>query len=188
MQLTFTFNQKKSTQAGAYLLKANKGYMDKYLWIKMLYLSDREALKKWNDPITGDAPVSMPYGPALSAIYDLTKGDCQSLRDYWGKFISNSNDETNQICLIKDPGTAELSRAEIQILQSVFNKFSKYTWKQMRDYCHRLPEYEDVGEGSKPLHIDKILKVLGKTSAEIHEFQEMYKGIHMAELLLSRSN
>ena len=39
----------------------------------------------------------------------------------------------------------------------------------MRDYCHRLPEYEDVGEGSKPLHIDKILKVLGKTSAEVVE-------------------
>ena len=74
--MKFTFNPKKSAQAGAYLLKANGGAMEKYLWIKMLYMADRESLQRWEEPITGDTPASLPYGPVLSTIYDLTKGDC----------------------------------------------------------------------------------------------------------------
>src|SRR3990172_2875087 len=69
--LKFNFNPKKATQAAAYLLKRNDGDMDMYLWIKLLYLADRAALEKWEEPITGDFPSSMPLGPVLSNIYDL---------------------------------------------------------------------------------------------------------------------
>src|SRR5881628_2035238 len=110
MRVNFTFNLKKSAQAAAYLLKLNKGDMDKYLWIKLLYLADREALERWEEPITGDSPASMQYGPVLSTIYDLTKGDCPTLREYWEQFISDADEETNRIFLKSDPGIDELSK------------------------------------------------------------------------------
>lgn len=183
--MKFTFNPKKSAQAGAYLLKANGGDMEKYLWIKMLYLADRESLQRWEEPITGDTPASLPYGPVLSMIYDLTKGDCPNLREYWSKFLSDADQETNRIQLKADPGLDELSKAEVEILQSVFDKFHNYTWKQMRDFCHGLPEYEDVGNGSKCLPFERILSAVGKTVEEIREAERRHIGFRMADILLA---
>jgi hypothetical protein len=182
----FTFNPKKSTQAAASLLKSNDGDMDKYLWIKMLYLADRASLEKWEESITGDSAASMPYGPVLSTIYDLTKGDCSTLREYWERYISDADPETNRVFLKDDPGVDELSKAEIGILESVFAKFHGYSWSQMRDFCHSLPEYEDVGKGSKPIEIDSILKALGKTDDQIRDAKNRCVQIQVAEMLLAR--
>jgi len=183
--VTFTFNPKKSVQAAAFLLQRNGGDMDKYLWIKMLYLADRESLARWEEPITGDSPASMPYGPVLSTIYDLTKGDCANLRAHWEQFISDADAETNRIFLKADPGTDELSKAEVGILDSVFTQFRDFTWSQMRDHCHVLPEYEEVGRGSKPISFERILRALGRSEAEIQEAETRHVGITVAEMLLS---
>jgi hypothetical protein len=184
--LKFTFNPKKSTQAAAILLKLNKGDMEKYLFIKMLYLADRAALEKWGDPITGDSAVSMPYGPVLSTIYDLTKGRGQPSRSFWEKFISDADEETNRVFLKGDPGQDELSKAEIKILEAVHSKFKNYTWKRIHDYCERLEEYEDVGKSSKPLPTERILKALGKTPQQIKELEQTSRGLQLADLLLGR--
>src|SRR5271170_4345214 len=141
--VNFKFNIIKSTQAAAVLLK--HGEMENYLFIKMLYLSDRESLEQWGDPITGDRTVSMPYGPVLSTIYDLTKGQCATIRAFWEKFISNADPETNRVSLKGDPGVDELSKAEIKILESVYSKFKFCSWKQIHDFCAKLGEYEKVG-------------------------------------------
>jgi uncharacterized phage-associated protein len=183
--VNFTFNPKKSVQAGAYLLKQNGGDMDKYLWIKMLYLADRESLGRWEEPITGDSPASMQYGPVLSTIYDLTKGDCPTLHPQWEQFISDADPETNRVFLKADPGIDELSKAEVGILESVFQKFRNYTWRQMKDFCHRLTEYEEVGRSSKPLPFERILTALGKSPKEIEEAEARHVEMCVAEMLLS---
>jgi hypothetical protein len=181
--LRFKFNPKKSIQAGAYLLQLNGGDMDKYLWIKMLYWADREALKKWEEPITGDNPTSMVYGPVLSAIYDLTKGARQDLRSFWEEFISDADSE-NRITLKNDPGIEELSRAEIAILNATFDKFKNFGFRQTKDFFSELPEHEDIKAGSQPLPIERILKALGKSETEIHEAEAACKEMRMAEMLL----
>ena len=182
--LKFNFNPKKSTQAAAYLLHRNAGDMDKYIWIKMLYLADRAALEKWEEPITGDFPSSMPLGPVLSNIYDLTKGDCPRFRENWEPFIADADPE-NRVALKTDPGTDELSRAELAVLDAVFEKFRNYSFVQMRDFCHSLGEYEDVGKTSKPLPYERILKALGKSPEQIEDVSQRCREIQMAELLLA---
>ena len=97
--IRFDFNPKKSAQAAAILLQLNGGDMDKYLFIKMLYLADKQSLQKWEEPITGDSVASMRYGPVLSTVYDLTKGDCPSIHGFWKGFISDADEETNRISL-----------------------------------------------------------------------------------------
>jgi uncharacterized phage-associated protein len=167
--MQFPFNAKKSTQAAAVLLK-HSGDMgiEKYHFIKMLYLADRQALDRWGEPITGDSAVLMKYGPVLSTIYDLTKGERKTIRAFWEKYITDADEETNRIFLKADPGIGELSKAEIKILKSVYAKFKGYTWKRLRDYCHSaLSEYRDVGDTSKPLPAESILKALGKTEDQI---------------------
>lgn len=184
--MRFIFNPKKSAQAGAYLLKLHGGDMSKYIWIKMLYLADRESLRKWEEPITGDSTASMPYGPVLSTIYDLTKGGCPDLRENWEPYISDADEETHRIFLKEDPGIDELSKSEVEILDSIYKQFKTFTWRQMRDYSHDLPEYEDVGKGSKPLPSDRILKALGKSEDDIREANARCVQMRVAEMLLSR--
>jgi uncharacterized phage-associated protein len=183
--MRFKFNPQKSAQAAAVLLKLNGGDMDKYIFIKMLYLADREALSKWQEPITGDRTASMQYGPVLSTIYDLTKGDCPDLRKEWEKFISDADPETNRVFLKEDPGDDELCKAEVAILQAVHERFKGYTWKQMRDYCHKhLREYEDVGRSSKDLPPERILTALGRSAGDIRSADARLREIQMAEMLL----
>ncbi|MDB6119602.1 MAG: hypothetical protein JWO08_3383, partial [Verrucomicrobiaceae bacterium] len=161
--IRFRFNSEKAAQAGAILLKANGGQMDNYIFIKMLYLADRQALRRWMEPITGDGSSSMQYGPVLSTIYDLTKGKGgRRDRQAWSPFINDRDSDTNSVSLKQDPGTEQLSPAEIRILECIFAEFRDFNWKQMRDYCHstvRFPEYDDtVGTSSRPIEPCKLLE------------------------------
>ena len=151
----------------------------------MLYLADRDSMAKWEEPITGDNPTSMEFGPVLSNIYDLTKGDCPWARQEWSPFISDADSQTNRVTLISDPGIRELSKAEINILESVFERFHDFTWKQMKDYSHQLKEYDDPGKSSAPIKMDRIFAALGKTEQQIHEAEASFRSIELAEAVFS---
>ncbi len=183
--MKFAFNPKKSAQAAAVLLQRNGGDMDKYLFIKMLYLADRKAIERWEEPITGDSAASMQHGPVLSNVYDLTKGDCPGGRTDWEPFISDADAQTNRIVLRADPGVDELSKAEIAILEAVHAQFKDCTWKQMREFTHTLPEYENVGRGSKPIRTESILKAVGRTDEEVADAARGHWEISVADALLT---
>ncbi len=53
------FNERKATQAAAYLLQMRGGTMSYMKLIKLLYLADRAALVRFGRPITTDRYVSM---------------------------------------------------------------------------------------------------------------------------------
>jgi hypothetical protein len=167
----FRFNGTKAVQAGAFILERNGDSMDKYLFIKMLYIADRESLKRWGEPITGDYPVSMEHGPVLSIIYDLTKGEALECRPSWTPFISDADKQTNQICLKTKAPRDHLSKNELTLLAETHEKFKGYSWKQMKDYCHKFPEYEEVGKGSKAIQFQAILSAVGKSPEQIREVE-----------------
>ena len=74
-QFKFCFD--RSLQAAAYLLKSAKGRELRYIHLlKMLYIADREYLVEYGYTITGDNAVAMQYGPVLSRILNLIKGQC----------------------------------------------------------------------------------------------------------------
>ena len=144
--------------------------MDQYCFIKMLYLADREAYAEWGESITGDCPVSMQFGPVLSNVYNLTRGDSPAYRAEWSPFISDAQPETHRVILVRDPGTDDLSRAEMRVLNEVFEKFKGYGFSQMLKFSHALEEYdESVGQSSRPIRVEAILKAMGKTDEEISD-------------------
>jgi hypothetical protein len=186
--VSFAFNVEKSIQAASLLLEWNGGDMDKYLFIKMLYLADRESLKKWGESITGDYAVSMRYGPVLSTIYDLTKGDCPMFHEQWSAFISDADEQTNRVQResFRQAEDGALCPAEIAILKAVFEMCKDWPWTKMRDYSHTLAEYdESVGRGSKPIRVEDILKAVGKNDEEIRQIEESNRQIRVAEMILS---
>src|SRR5882724_9983880 len=69
----FRFNAKKSAQAAYKLLMLSGGCRNYMELVKLLYLSDRQALLRLESQITGDRLAALPYGPVLSHILDLIR-------------------------------------------------------------------------------------------------------------------
>src|SRR5712691_464729 len=68
------FSERRVAQMAAYLLGREKGRMNYLKLIKLLYLADRESLKRHGHPISDDRYVSMDHGPVLSTTFNLIKG------------------------------------------------------------------------------------------------------------------
>lgn len=65
----------KTLQAVAVLLELDGGRMARIRLLKLLYIVDRELLADVARPLTGARVVAMKYGPVLSQVYDLIKGE-----------------------------------------------------------------------------------------------------------------
>lgn len=169
--IRFQFNSIKTTQAAGFLLERHNGSMSKGVLIKMLYLTDRDLLAKRGQPLTGDQPVSMENGPVLSKTYDLTKGAALEHRAYWEQHISMAKKGDYNVSLKKKTGTDHLSKSEIETLEAVDNKFRHFTWRQLVDYCHKLPEWTDPGKSSSSIEVEKILTAVGKSNEEISQIR-----------------
>lgn len=184
--IPFRFNPLKSAQAVAFLLKLHGGEMSKYITLKMIYLADREALKRWNISITGDTPASMPLGPVPSSIYDLTKeNQNRRFSDIWNPIIKTRTAEILEIN--SDPGTDELSGEEMDLLYEIYEKFKGFNFGAMKNFCHDLGEYDKSvcdapkGSRSKPIKIETLLKSIGKTPEEITGIEKYEREIRLLE-------
>lgn len=171
MAIMFRFHPEKAVEAAATFLKLH-GKPMKYLGLlKMLYIADRVALQRMEQPITGDHYVSMDYGPVLSGVYDLIKGKpVDDALPLWSKFISPRN--TNYISLLDDPGNEELCEEEEEIIQQVYKLFGHLDPFDVAEWTHDLPEWQDPHGSAIPIAVEEVLKNLGKSDEEIDEIQQ----------------
>lgn len=177
--IRFKFDEKKTTQAAAFLIKKQGGSLNYTKLIKLLYLADREAFKSWERPISGDSYVSMPKGPVLSETYDLINYPNSS---FWHLHISKKNYD---VVVTKDPRTTSLTKNEVKILESIFELYKDKDWKQMIDICHACcEEWEHLGNTSIPIQVEDILKALHKTSREIEIIDDEIATLNYAKHLL----
>ena len=175
MAIRFKFHPEKAVEAAAMFLKLHGKPMAYLGLLKLLYMSDRIALEKLEQPITGDRYVSMNYGPVLSRIYDLIKGrDVGDARDIWSKYIS-SRDKNYQttldykVSLLNDPGDDELCEDEMEIIQQVYAKYGQIDPFDLAETTHLFPEWENPKGSAIPISVEQVLKFIGKTDEEIEE-------------------
>lgn len=171
MSIMFRFHPEKAVEAAATLLKLH-GRSMKYLGLlKMLYIADRVALQRMEQPITGDRYYSMDYGPVLSGVYDLIKGKpVDDALPLWSKFISPQN--KNYVSLLGDPGNAELCEEEEEIIQQVYQTFGHLDPFDVAEWTHDLPEWQNPHGSAIPIAVEEVLRNVGKTDQEIEEIQQ----------------
>ena len=170
MSISFRFHPEKAVEAAAILLKLH-GKPMKYLGLlKMLYIADRVALKRMEQPITGDHYVSMKHGPVLSGVYDLIKGlPVDDALPIWSKFISSRKDKC--VSLLEDPGNEELCEEEEKIIRQVYRTFGHIDPFKVAEWTHDLPEWQNPYSSAIPIAVEEVLKNLGKSNEEIEEIQ-----------------
>ncbi len=158
------FKFEKTCQMVAYFLQMAKGRIDKYILIKLLYILDREGFKRWGRAVTFDDYVSLPYGPVVSQTYDLIKGETHN--PLWDEHFSGCEEE-HCVCLVKnDPDLGNLSRAERDLAEEVFEDYGRLSFKELQSITHNFPEYQDPDGGSLPISIESILQAVLKNQEE----------------------
>lgn len=178
------FNETKATQAASQLLRLRGGTMSCIKLVKLLYLADREALIRWGRPVTTDCYVSMDVGPVVGRIYDLIRNEPSpnSFR-IWGKFISGP--ENYEVRLLGDPGNGELSPAERQLIDEVFQQHGQDSRWAIVDYSYGLPEWTHPDGGALPIEYRDILRAAHKTETEISAIEEELDSLALVERVLA---
>ena len=155
------FNFNKTLQATALLLKKAGGALSRIALLKLLYLSDRQFLLEYGCTITGDVMYAMKYGPVLDITYNLLKGkDSQSV--LWRKYIQTQTESKEKTAfLILDRGTGDLSKAELDTIEDVFNQYGAQPRFDLVEFTHSFPEWkryykEDTSTRISP---DEILRI-----------------------------
>lgn len=174
MGIEFRFHPEKAVQAAAILLKLHGKPMKYIGLLKMLYIADRIALKRMEQPITGDKYVSMNYGPVLSGVYDLIKGNpVDNALPLWSEFISPCGGKKScDVSLLKDPGNEELCEEDEEILKQVYQIFGHLDPFLVAEWTHGLPEWQDPHGSMIPIYVEDVLQYMDKTEQEIEKIRE----------------
>lgn len=139
------FNEEKVAQMAGYLLLKRGGRMALLKLMKLLYLCDRESMKLYAEPMSNDIWVSMKNGPVLSQTYDLFSNGSRKCDGVWNKWISGKEDHDVSLKFTPTENDfSELSPADTEILDSIYEKFGHINRWKLVDYTHdNLPEWED---------------------------------------------
>lgn len=168
------FQEKKSTQIAAYILKRLDGKTWYIKLIKLFYLADRAALLQFGYPLTGDKYFAMPKGPILSLILNLLTNQVDPLKHrYW---YSHLKTKGNEISLWNpNINTDELSRAELKIIDKVVDDYGSWDrWKLIDHVMHVLPEWiaknpKKHGARRVQITLQDVLRHGGKSKDETDE-------------------
>ncbi len=167
------FQERKATQAAAYLIKRAGGRLNCMKLIKLLYLAERASLLKYGRPITFDRYYSLPHGPVLSLTYDKINLEANPANpSYWHSFISEREGHEVRL-LVEDVPKDQLSQADEEILEKTFQEFAHMTQWQLSDYTHKLPEWHDPNGSSLPISLSEILTGGGVSKADAEDIEQI---------------
>lgn len=166
------FNERKAAQMAAFFLgQAPGGRMPHLKLMKLLCLSDREAVRAFGWPISGDRLVSMPHGPVLSQTLNLMDGDVESQSGGWESWISDK--ENHELSLRRPLDIAaldELAPGELDILRAVWKQFGAMGKWEIREWTHQhCAEWKDPHGSSYPIPYDDLARAVGYDDAAARE-------------------
>lgn len=165
------YNSAKAAQIIAYFaLKVPERAINILKVIKLVYIADREALKLYGIPMLDERRASLPQGPVNSCTYDHAKGEVEDQE--WSAVL---DDRANHMIGVKDgisfDDLDELSDAEIETLDNIWNKFGGMNQWQLVDWTHRsenIPEWEDPHGSSNLIPLERIIRAVGIENAGEH--------------------
>ncbi|MGO9743193.1 MAG: Panacea domain-containing protein [Roseiarcus sp.] len=161
------FDPRKSAQVAAFFALKNGGVINVLKLMKLMYLSEREYVNRYDLPMLFDKLISMRNGPAMSDTLNFINGEEES--GAWSEFVSDR--ESHDIGVSRRDLTEidldELSDSEIEVLNDTWAKFGHLGKWELRDYTHKYcPEWEDPGDSSRIIPYQRLLRYLGRENAE----------------------
>lgn len=178
------FKEHKTTQIAALLVKYSGGEVDLYKLIKLIYLIDRESLKRRGHPVTFDRPYNLPLGPTPGHTYHLIWNPWDGA--YWSRSFSLPNKNIIRL-LNNDTGEGELSQFEMNLISEVYEEFGNQSFKELKKYVHSLPEFDDLGHSSKPMDWNRLLKAVGWNGDDLVAIRKEFNAIATFENMMDNT-
>jgi len=159
------FEAKKAAQVAAFFCKKAGGKINVVKLVKLIYLADRDSMANSGSPITYDSFVSMKLGPVVSEAYNYIKGE--SVSKEWDDLIADRENHTVALARkLTDSDDDELSKFEVKVLGSVWNKFGGMDQWDLAKWTHdNCPEWEDPKDSSSPIPYERVFKWLDSETA-----------------------
>jgi uncharacterized phage-associated protein len=170
------YDIRKAAQVAAYFALRQGGAINVLKLSKLLYLAEREYMARFDEPMFFDNLVSMPDGPVASVTLNLINGDYEDR--LWREFVQPRTSYDIRVVNGRDMESLdELSRADLSVLEGLWDQFGAYDRYALRDWTHRpenIPEWVDPLGSSRPITHEDVFNYLNKPSpamlaAEVEE-------------------
>lgn len=167
-----SYNARKAAQTVAFFAMRNGAQPLSVLKaVKLVYLADRESIRRFGFPIQDEDRVSMPHGPVNSMTYSMINGEYDTASTGWADFLRDREDHNLSLSRpeLTEEDLDELSDADISVLNTVWEQFGHMGKYQLRDWTHvqaNVPEWEDPGRSSWRIPLERMMNVLNVPNVE----------------------
>lgn len=167
----------KAAQAVAYFALKSGGSINVLKLSKLMYLAERESMKRYDSPMFYDHLVSMQDGPVASISLNFINGHNEDA--IWSKFVlPRSGFDISTVKDLSMDMLDNLSAADIEIFDDLWNQFGALDRYKLRDWTHKkenIPEWEDPNGSSIPIKHKDIFIYLNKDGASLERDVEEYR-------------
>jgi uncharacterized phage-associated protein len=188
---TWMFSPTRIAQMAAFFAaKEPRSTINIMKLIKLMYLSDRESLARYGDPITFDNMFSLDEGPILSRSLNMINGVLSiASAEAWDKWMSG-RDQDHNVVVHRDFTRDDLdylSDADLAVLQDVWGQFGHMDQWQLSDYTHEhCPEWQNPNGSRLPIDEAELLKHLGRTKEDAAEIKQGIENSRSLDRILAR--
>jgi uncharacterized phage-associated protein len=173
----------KAAQAVAYFALKSGGSINVLKLSKLLYLAERESMKRYDSPMFYDHLVSMPDGPVASITLYFIDGHNEDA--VWNQFVlPRSGFDISTVKDLSEDKLDNLSVADIEIFDDLWKQFGALDRYDLRDWTHKkenIPEWEDPNGSSYSIQHKDVFNHLGKDGRslenDIKEYRQLSKSL-----------
>jgi uncharacterized phage-associated protein len=181
------FDERRLAQMAAFFADRAGQHIDVLKLMKLLYLADRASMERYSAPISFDHMVSMEHGPVLSQALNFCSGFSESAPGGWEEWM---HDRAAHIVELKQPVTREkldeLSEADIEVLQQVWDRFGSMSGWELRNWTHdHCPEWRDPHGSSLRIRYSDVFRAIGKSPEEARELDSELRDQERVNRVLS---
>lgn len=180
------FDEVKATQVASRFLEKSGGRMSHLALVKLVYIVDREALARWGRPVSGGDYYSLPHGTVISPVVDLMQRiEGFDEPSFWTTHMTKMG---NEMQLLKAAGDEDLSAAEVELVDAVFEQWGHLNKWDLCNRTHEFGEWTDPHGSSIPIGIDEVLHHVGKSGEEIAAILDELKELQKVDSLIGTSS
>lgn len=158
--------------------------------IKLMYLSDRESLARYGEPITFDYMFSLDEGPVLSRALNMINGKLSNASAAaWNQWMGD-RDWDHSVAVIRGFDRSDLdylSDADMKVVQTIWDQFGHMSQWELSDYTHlHCPEWRNPHGSSLPIDEAELLTYLGNSREEAVALKQSIEKSRDLDKILAR--
>lgn len=186
IMLKFKLDSRKAIEVVAILAGQSPDHkIGRKRLLALLYIANRECLKKSGRPMLGGRLMAMKYGPIHGDVYDLIQN--REGADGGPEWSKHFHAEGYNIVLDDDPGKNVLSRFESRILTEVLKRYENDDDWDVALQTHVFTEYKSVfAKGrARTIPLEQIIHAVGLSPMATSIMRDLKEKEELDELFAS---